>query len=235
VLDAHANEALCDGYGVLWDELLEGDKEGGLDGDATGDCGAAGEVRLVWGRWAADGGRRAVIQWGGVVADEVGNNVEQEAEDVGDHGNEEDELDEFMGAPGALEVAAAIEDGRGGDEQTGEILLDDGGQSKDPGIDDGLGGDNGQKGHAVADADQWLLDLFDPARVGAQGEVEEGAGDGGGEQAAGEGRQVEAGHGRGSSWSSWPSWPSSVSMSSVGLVVSWRCRRVGGLLGGGRR
>lgn len=41
VLDAHADEALGDGDGVLRDELLEGDEEAGLDGDAAGDGGAA--------------------------------------------------------------------------------------------------------------------------------------------------------------------------------------------------
>jgi hypothetical protein len=174
-----------------------------------------------------DGGRRAGVQWGGSVTDEIGNNVEQEAEDVWNHGNEEDELDEFIRAPGALEVAAAIEDGRGSDEQTSEVLLDDGGQSKDPGIDDGLAGHNCQEGHAVADADQWLLDLFDPARVGAQGEVEEGAADCGSEQAAGEGRQVEAGHGR--RWGGGVLSSSSMSVSKAASSVVSRQLSVGGV------
>lgn len=37
MLDAHANEALGNSDGVFGDELLEGDKEAGLDGDTTGD------------------------------------------------------------------------------------------------------------------------------------------------------------------------------------------------------
>jgi hypothetical protein len=58
VLDAHANEALCDGDGVLWDELLEGDEEGGLDGDAARDCGAATRISTGdGGRWTVGGGQ----------------------------------------------------------------------------------------------------------------------------------------------------------------------------------
>lgn len=37
VLDTHAHKALGDGDGVLGDELLEGDEEAGLNGDAAGD------------------------------------------------------------------------------------------------------------------------------------------------------------------------------------------------------
>lgn len=44
VLDAHANEALCDGDGVFGHELLECDEEAGLDGDAARDCGVAAAV-----------------------------------------------------------------------------------------------------------------------------------------------------------------------------------------------
>jgi hypothetical protein len=47
VLDAHANEAFGDGDGVLRDELLEGDKEAGLDGDAAGDGGAPVGVSTI--------------------------------------------------------------------------------------------------------------------------------------------------------------------------------------------
>lgn len=41
MLDAHADEAFGNGDGVFGDELLEGDEEAGLDGDAAGDGGAA--------------------------------------------------------------------------------------------------------------------------------------------------------------------------------------------------
>ena len=37
MLDAHADEALCDGNGVFGDELLEGDEEASLDGNASRD------------------------------------------------------------------------------------------------------------------------------------------------------------------------------------------------------
>lgn len=43
MLDAHANEALCDCDSVLGDELLEGHEEAGLNGNATRDCGSAVE------------------------------------------------------------------------------------------------------------------------------------------------------------------------------------------------
>jgi len=35
VLDAHTDEAFCDGYSVFGNELLEGDEETGLDRDST--------------------------------------------------------------------------------------------------------------------------------------------------------------------------------------------------------
>lgn len=41
VLDAHTDEAFCDGNGVFRNELLEGDEEAGLDGDAARNGGAA--------------------------------------------------------------------------------------------------------------------------------------------------------------------------------------------------
>ena len=44
MLDTHANEAFGDGDGVFGDQLLEGDEEACLNGDATGDGGVAGIV-----------------------------------------------------------------------------------------------------------------------------------------------------------------------------------------------
>ena len=41
MLHAHADETLGNSDGVLGDELLEGDEEAGLDGDAARDGGAA--------------------------------------------------------------------------------------------------------------------------------------------------------------------------------------------------
>jgi hypothetical protein len=37
VLDTHADEAFRDGHGVFGDELLEGDEEASLNGNASGD------------------------------------------------------------------------------------------------------------------------------------------------------------------------------------------------------
>lgn len=42
MLDAHANEALCNGYGMLGHELLKGNEEAGLDSDTAGDGGVPG-------------------------------------------------------------------------------------------------------------------------------------------------------------------------------------------------
>lgn len=191
MLDAHADEALCDGNRVFWHELLEGNEEAGLDGNAAGDGGVTAAVSGVGER----GGM--YVQGRAAAGQEIAGNVDEEAQEVGDHGDEQDELGELVRAPGALQVAAAIEDGEAGDEQAEHVLLDDGGQREDPRIDDGLAGDDGQVGHAIAHAEQRLLDLLDPAGVRAQGEVEQGEGDDGGEQGARQRRQVEAGHGRG--------------------------------------
>lgn len=53
MLDAHADDALCDCNSVLGNELLEGDKEGSLNGNAAGDGG--GEGAFVPGENIADG------------------------------------------------------------------------------------------------------------------------------------------------------------------------------------
>jgi len=177
VLDAHANEALCDGDRVLGHELLEGHEEAGLDGDAAGD------------------GRG---QGGGILGEQVAGDVEQEAQDVGDHGDEQDELGELGGAPRALEVAAAVEDGQARDDQAQHVLLDDGGQQEGPQVErHRLAGHDAEVGHAIADADERLLDLFDEGQVGAQDEVEQREEDERGQQAAGERRQVQAHGGAG--------------------------------------
>ena len=137
------------------------------------------------------------IQWHRLGGDDIAGQVEQEAQQVGNHSHEQDELGELLLPPCALQVASTIEEGCAIDDQAGEVLLDDGGQGEDPGIDDGLARHDGQVGHAIAHADQRLLDLLDPVRVGAQDEVEQGEEDGGCEQAARDGRQVDAGHGNG--------------------------------------
>ena len=204
MLDAHADEALGNGDGVLRDELLEGDEEAGLDGDAAGDGGAA-----AWRQYSSKRGcmgslvqhntrdRWAYIQRHRLGGDDIAGQVEQEAQQVGDHSHEQDELGKLLLPPCALQVASAVKEGCAIDDQAGEVLLDDGSQGEDPGIDDGLAWHDGQVGHAIAHADQRLLDLLDPVRVGAQDEVEQREEDGGCQQAARDGRQVDAGHGNG--------------------------------------
>jgi hypothetical protein len=127
--------------------------------------------------------------------DDIAGQVEQEAQHVGHHGDKQDELGKLPLSPCALEVAAAVEERRAVDDEAGEVLLDDGGQGKDPGIDDRLARHDGEVGHAVADPDQGLLDLLDPVGLGAQREVEQREEERGRQQAAGYGRQGYAGHG----------------------------------------
>ena len=128
------------------------------------------------------------------IEQKEGSKVEQESQDIGDHGHEEDKLGELVGSPCAFEIASAVEDGETRDDEAQDILLDDGGQGEDPRVEDGLHRDDGEVGHAIADANNGLLDLFDPVGVGAQGEVEQGEDNDGGEQAAGQRRQVNPGH-----------------------------------------
>lgn len=47
MLDAHADEALGDGDGVLRHQLLEGHEKAGLDGNAARDGGAPGHVSIA--------------------------------------------------------------------------------------------------------------------------------------------------------------------------------------------
>jgi hypothetical protein len=141
--------------------------------------------------------RWVYIQWHRLGGDDIAGQVEQEAQQVGDHSHEQDELGKLLLPPCALQVASAVEEGCAIDDQAGEVLLDDGSQGEDPGVDDGLARHDGQVGHAIAHAEQRLLDLLDPVRVGAQDEVEQGEEDGGCQQAARDGRQVDAGHGDG--------------------------------------
>jgi hypothetical protein len=141
--------------------------------------------------------RKVYIQWHRLGGDDIAGQVEQEAQQVGDHSHEQDELGKLLLPPCALQVASAVEEGCAIDDQAGEVLLDDGSQGEDPGVDDGLARHDGQVGHAIAHAEQRLLDLLDPVRVGAQDEVEQGEEDGGCQQAARDGRQVDAGHGDG--------------------------------------
>lgn len=130
-----------------------------------------------------------------LAGQEIACNVQHKGQDVGDHGHEEDKLGELVGAPCPLQVAAAVHDGEAGNKQTQDILLHDGRTRKHPRIDGRLARHDGQIRHAVAHAEQRLLDLLDPARVRPQGEVEQRADDDGAEQAAGQRRQVEARHG----------------------------------------
>lgn len=141
---------------------------------------------------------KACVHHGAFAHDKISDGIEQVGQDVWDHGDKQHKLCEFMRPPCALEVATAIEDGQAGYDEAEEILLDDGCQRKDPGIPGHRAArDYGQPRDAVADADNGLLDLFDPIGVWAQGEVEQGAEDEGGKYAAREGREVDSGHGAG--------------------------------------
>jgi hypothetical protein len=193
VLDAHADEASGNGDSVLRHELLEGHEEAGLYGNAAGDGGVAmaGQCKS-WSRATLS------LQHGkvGRACDEEAEQVEKEAHDVRDHGHKHDELGELLRAPRPLEVAPAIEYGEPRRDQAKQILLHHGCQRKDPRVYDGPAGDEGEVRHAVADADQRLLDLLDPVRVWPQRKVEQREDDLAGEQAASQRREVDARHGR---------------------------------------
>ena len=136
-------------------------------------------VVLLW-RGLADGFlRRGTedLQGGGTLREQVAKDVEEEAQQVGNDGYEQNELGELGGAPGALEIAAAVEDGEPGHDQAQHILLDNGSQRKHPRIDDRDAGHDGEVGHAVAHAGEGLLDLLDQAGLRAQHKVEQGTDD----------------------------------------------------------
>lgn len=52
-----------------------------------------------------------------ILGEKVAEYVEQEAQHVRDHGDEQDELGELGRAPCALQIAAAVEDGQAGHDQ----------------------------------------------------------------------------------------------------------------------
>jgi hypothetical protein len=193
VLDAHAHEASGNGDSVLGHELLEGHEEAGLDGNAAGDGGVAMVCQCMFESTVAD-----FLQHGkvGRAGDEEAEQVEQEAHDVREHGHKHDELGELLRAPRPLEVAPAIEDGEPRRDQAKQILLHHRRQRKDPRVYDGPAGHEGEVRHAVADADEGLLDLLDPVRVRPQRKVEQCEDDLAGEQAARQRREVDARHGR---------------------------------------
>jgi hypothetical protein len=135
------------------------------------------------------------LQHGSRACDQVAEHVEEEAQDVRDHSHKHDELGELLRAPRALQVAPAIEDGEPRRDQPKEILLHHRRQCEDPGIYDRPPGHEGEVGHAIADADQRLLDLLDPARVRAQRKVEQREDNLAGEQAPRQRGEVYARHG----------------------------------------
>lgn len=136
------------------------------------------------------------LQGSVILGEDVAHNVEEEAQNIWDHGDEENEFGELGGAPRAFQIAAAIEDRESGSDETKDILLDGRGQEEDPWVNDGYTRYNGEVWQAMADLGQRLCSAFGPAGDGAEGEVEEGEEHDSGEQATCEWREVEgAGHG----------------------------------------
>lgn len=125
MFNADFDDAFEHGDGVFGDQLLEGDEEASLEGDA-----------------AADGCERA----GDVAGEREPGDVDEEGEGVWDEGDDEEEFAEFGRAPGALEVLAAVEEGCEGDDEGEDVLLDEGGSEEGPGEDEGEGGDDGEEG-----------------------------------------------------------------------------------------
>lgn len=132
-----------------------------------------------------------------VLGESVSHDVEQEAHQVGHHGDEENELCELGRTPCALQIASSVEDGEASRHQTQHVLLDGGRKQENPRVDDRDAGDDGQVGHTIAHSSYRLRSAFGPARGRAQGEVEQCKEHERREQATGQGRQVDASHGGG--------------------------------------
>lgn len=139
--------------------------------------------------------RGSYVQRHSLAGDQVAEEVQAEAQDVRNHGHKQDELGVLLLAPGPLEVAAAVEDGEARRDESEHILLHHRRQSEDPRIYDRLSGHDGEVGHAVAHANEGLLDLLHPVRVRSQGEVEEREDDEAREQAPRQRWEVYSCHG----------------------------------------
>lgn len=148
---------------------------------------------------------------------EITKDIEQVGQEVRYDGDKQHEFGELMRPPGPLEVATAIQDSQAGGDEAEEVLLDNSCKGECPGIPRHReAGHNGQPWHSVTHADDGLLDLFHPIGVGTQAKVEQGEQDEGSEDATGKGREINAGHGGGSSCSGGGALSRG---SSVGVVV----------------
>lgn len=103
-----------------------------------------------------------------------------EGQDVGDQGDDEDELGKVSRRPGALEVAAALVEGKAGNGEGKDVALDEGGGDEGPGVDERQLGDERQ----IGNDDASRLAPLSVANCGAEGRLcneanEEHAGDGG--------------------------------------------------------
>ena len=127
----------------------------------------------------------------GVARDHEERDVRQEREEVGHDADEGNELCVLGGAPGALEVAATVEEGDAGYEQAEDVLLGEGGGDEGPRVGDGEAGHDGQVGGVVLPAGDGGGAVDFPGAV-AGGGVEEREDDEGDEEGAGQRRDVDA-------------------------------------------
>lgn len=124
----------------------------------------------------------------------IAKHIENEAQNVRDHSHEHDELGELLRAPCSLQIATTIENSEARCDQPEEILLYYRRQRKHPGIYHRQAGDDGEVGHAIADAYESLFRLLDPVRIRPQREVEQREDDQAGKQAPSQRGEIYSGH-----------------------------------------
>lgn len=175
VLDADAKGAFEQGDGMLGDQLLEGDEKGSFEGQGA-----------VNDRVCAHG----------VGGQGRPQTVDDKAHEVGDDGDEENELGKLGRAPGALEIAAGVEEGEDRGDEAEDVLLNQSSGEDSPRVVQRESGDDGQE--RDVDGGPWGLHRGAPLAIAKRG-VEEGEAEEGKEEGASQGREVDAerhlGHG----------------------------------------
>lgn len=124
MFDPDFDDSLEESDGVFGNQLFKGDQKPGLQRDP-----------------AAHGGEAPR----GIAGEGEPGDVDDESEEIWDQRDDEEEFSEFGGAPCALEVLAAVEEGGKGDEEGEDVLLDEGGGEEGPGEDNGEGGDDSEE------------------------------------------------------------------------------------------
>lgn len=126
MFDAHLHQTLEYSDGVFGNELLEGDKEGGLDRDSTADLSEA---------------------YRGVTPDGCPQQIERHDNHIGEDGDGDNEFGKLPRTPGTLKVLAAVEEGGQVQKDGEDVLLDKGGREEGPWIVEESQGNESQVGN----------------------------------------------------------------------------------------